>query len=143
MAQQILNLDELSALEHRFSNVLPEGELMRRAGRAVAEKILAERPDAQHVVIACGPGNNGGDGFAAALFLKNKGKRVTCALIGCDKPKTEEARMMFDAWVSAGGTVIADPYSADKADVVVDAIFGTGLKKALAEIGRASCRERV
>lgn len=132
MAQQILNLDELSALEHRFSNVLPEGELMRRAGRAVAEKILAERPDAQHVVIACGPGNNGGDGFAAALFLKNKGKRVTCALIGCDKPKTEEARMMFDAWVSAGGMVIADPYSADKADVVVDAIFGTGLKKALA-----------
>ncbi len=131
MAQQILNLDELSALERRFNNLLPQGELMRRAGRAVADKILELRPEAQHIVIVCGPGNNGGDGFAAALFLKNKGKRVTCALIGCDKPKAEDALMMYEAWVAAGGVVIADPYSADKADVVVDAIFGTGMKKAL------------
>ncbi len=131
MAQQILNLDELAALEHRYNNVLPQGELMRRAGRAVAEKILEVRPEAQHIVIICGPGNNGGDGFAAALFLKNKGKRVTCALIGCDKPRAEDARLMFDAWTAAGGTVIADPYTADKADVVVDALFGTGMKKAL------------
>ena len=41
MAQQILNLDELSALEHRFSNVLPEGELMRRLDEAL-EKLPAE-----------------------------------------------------------------------------------------------------
>ena len=82
MAQQILNLDELSALEHRYNNLLPAGELMRRAGRAVAQKILDAAPAAQHIVIVCGPGNNGGDGFAAALFLKNQGKRVTCALIG-------------------------------------------------------------
>ena len=39
--------------------------------------------------------------------------------------------MMFEAWTAAGGTVISDPYNADKADVVVDALFGTGLKKAL------------
>ena len=131
MAQQILNLDELSALERRYNNLLPAGELMRRAGRAVAQKIIEAAPDAQHVVIICGPGNNGGDGFAAALFLKNQGKRVTCALIGCSKPKTQDALMMFEAWTAAGGTVISDPYNADKADVVVDALFGTGLKKSL------------
>ncbi|MBO5658679.1 MAG: NAD(P)H-hydrate dehydratase [Duodenibacillus sp.] len=131
MSQQILNLDELHALEHRYNNLLPEGELMRRAGQAVANTIDTIAQKGQHVVIICGPGNNGGDGFACALALKQLGYRVTCALIGCDKPKTPDALGMFRAWENAGGTTIADPYNADKADVVVDALFGTGLKKAL------------
>ncbi len=131
MSQQILSLEELEQLEERCANKLGEGELMRRAGQAVAETVRTLADPASHVVIICGPGNNGGDGFACALSLKSMGFRVTCALIGCREPKTEQARAMFRAWRDAGGALVDDPYSADKADVVVDALFGTGLKKAL------------
>ena len=131
MSQQILSPEELMQLEERCANKLGEGELMRRAGAAVAATVRTLAEPGSHVVIICGPGNNGGDGFACALSLKAMGFRVTCALIGCREPKTDEARAMFNAWVAAGGSVIEDPYSADKADVVVDALFGTGLKKAL------------
>lgn len=131
MSQQILNLDELATLEHRFKSQLPQAELMRRAGLAVASRIEGMCEPGCHVVFICGPGNNGGDGFAAARVLKEHGFEVTCCLIGCTRPKTEDAGLMFDAWTAAGGTTISDPYMAEKAEVVVDALFGTGLTKPL------------
>ena len=132
MSHQILNLDELYSLEKRYNGLLPPGELMRRAGKVVAQGVASMAEPGAHVVFICGPGNNGGDGFAAALILKNQGFRVTCALIGCNRPKTEDAANMFDAWTAGGGVTIADPYNADKASVVVDALFGTGMTKPLA-----------
>ncbi len=131
MAQQILNLDELATLEHRYQSQLPQAELMRRAGLAIADRIGEALEPGKHVVFICGPGNNGGDGFAAARLLLERGYRVTTALIGCDKPKADDALLMFNAYTAAGGIVISDPYNAEKADVVVDALFGTGLKKPL------------
>ncbi len=131
MAQQILNLDELATLEHRYQSQLPQAELMRRAGLAIADRIGEALEPGKHVVFICGPGNNGGDGFAAARLLLERGYRVTTALIGCDKPKADDALLMFNAYTAAGGVVISDPYNAEKADVVVDALFGTGLKKPL------------
>lgn len=131
MAQQILNLDELASLEHRYQSQLPPVELMRRAGLAITDRIGASLEPGRHVVFICGPSNNGGDGFAAARLLLDRGYRVTVALIGCDKPRTEDALAMYEAYTAAGGKVIADPYNADKAEVVVDALFGTGLKKPL------------
>ena len=80
MSQQILNLDELSTLEHRYAGILGAGELMRRAGDAVARVIESRIAKPAHVVIVCGPGNNGGDGYAAALALQAKGYRVTCTV---------------------------------------------------------------
>lgn len=131
MSQQILNLDDITSLEKRYAGILGESELMRRAGDAVARVIADRVKTPAHVVVICGPGNNGGDGFAAARLLLDRGYRVTVALIGCDKPRTEDALAMYEAYTAAGGKVIADPYNADKAEVVVDALFGTGLKKPL------------
>lgn len=131
MTQQILNLDELAELEHRCAGVLPEGELMRRAGAALAGVIEDATTEGDHVVIMCGPGNNGGDGFACALALRAKKRRVTVALVGCDKPRSDEALAMYNAYAAAGGELIRDPYNTDKAQVVVDCLFGTGLKKAV------------
>lgn len=131
MSQQILNLDELSTLEHRYAGILGAGELMRRAGDAVARVIESRIAKPAHVVIVCGPGNNGGDGYAAALALQAKGYRVTCATVTGDAPKTDDAKAMYEAWVKTGGETVVDPYSAGKADAVVDALFGTGLKKPL------------
>ena len=131
MSQPILNLDELKTLEERMTHALGEGELMRRAGSVLAEEIASVTPPSGHVVFICGPGNNGGDGFTAARVLLARGFRVTCALIGCDKPKTQDARNAYEAWEKAGGPTIADPYNAAKADTVVDALFGTGVRSAL------------
>ena len=55
MSQQILNLDELSTLEHRYAGILGAGELMRRAGDAVARVIESRIAKPAHVVIVCGP----------------------------------------------------------------------------------------
>ena len=131
MAQQILNLDELASLEHRYQSQLPAAELMRRAGLVIADRVCESLEPGKHVVFICGPGNNGGDGFAAARLLLDREYRVTVALIGCDKPKTEDALAMYNAYLNAGGAVISDPYNADKAEVVIDALFGTGMKKPL------------
>ena len=54
MSQQILNLDELSTLEHRYAGILGAGELMRRAGDAVARVIESRIAKPAHVVIVCG-----------------------------------------------------------------------------------------
>ena len=56
---------------------------------------------------------------------------MTCATVTGDAPKTDDAKAMYEAWVKTGGETVADPYSAGKADAVVDALFGTGLKKPL------------
>ena len=132
MSQPILNLDELKTLEERMTHALGQGELMRRAGSSLAEEIASVTPPAGHVVFICGPGNNGGDGFTAARMLLARGFRVTCALIGCEKPKADDALNAFKAWENAGGTTIADPYNAPKADTVVDALLGTGARGPLA-----------
>ena len=131
MSTTLLNLEELGELEQRMQGILPEGTLMERAGFVAANWIDDQCDAASTIVILCGPGNNGGDGFTAARHLKSRGHNVICALIGCRKPKTADALRAYEAWIAKGGEVIEDPYMAPKADVVVDAMFGVGIKKAI------------
>src|SRR5258706_6225043 len=60
-------------LERTAAAELPPHTLMRRAGLAVARLAMALAPHARTVWIACGPGNNGGDGFQAAACLRERG----------------------------------------------------------------------
>ena len=63
-------------IETQAAAGLPPHALMRRAGEAVARLALAVAPHAQHIWVAAGPGNNGGDGFEAAARLQQAGKQV-------------------------------------------------------------------
>ena len=129
MSTTLLNLEELGELETRLSHVLPEGTLMDRAGFVAANWIDDQCDAASTIVILCGQGNNGGDGYTAALHLKSRGHTVICVAIGGKKPKTEDALRAYNRWIEKGGEVIDDPYMAPKADVVVDAMLGVGITK--------------
>jgi NAD(P)H-hydrate epimerase len=102
--------------------------LMEAAGTAVADAIKA-RWSAQPVAVLCGPGNNGGDGFVVASRLAAAGWPVTVALLG------ERAALKGDAAHHAGlwrGPVMPmAPEVLDGVTLVVDAIFGAGLARAV------------
>ena len=127
MSRTIMNLEESRELEARCAVRMGLDTLMRRAG-TFAAKWLDERLPCPHVTVLAGPGNNGGDAIVCACELKRLGHTVQLVMQG-GEPKTELAREMLADWIALGGTVISDPYMTEKADAVVDGLFGTGLKR--------------
>ena len=96
--------------------------LMESAGAAVAREVLALRPRA--VAVYCGPGNNGGDGFVAARLLREKLGPEAVAVVATAREKLRgDALAAAQAWL---GPVAAQ---FPRADVVIDAVFGTGLSR--------------
>ena len=106
----------------------PATELMENAGKAVAREIGRRWP-ARPVAVLCGPGNNGGDGFVAARHLAEAGWPVRIALLGPRDHLTGEARHHAERW--RGAVEPLTPAVLDRAELVVDAIFGAGLSRAL------------
>lgn len=105
--------------------------LMERAGRASAEEAVRLTQDrGGHVLIACGPGNNGGDGFVMARRLLQAGRPVTVAFADNPAKLPPDAATAFAAWRAAGGETVSD-FPAAPANgwaLVVDALFGIGLR---------------
>jgi ADP-dependent NAD(P)H-hydrate dehydratase / NAD(P)H-hydrate epimerase len=109
-------------------------ELMENAGRAVVDAIACRwlpRP----LVVLCGPGNNGGDGFVAARLLAERGWPIRLALLG------ERSRLQGDAAAAAarwpGPIEPLAPAALDGAALAVDAIFGAGLARPVADAAAA------
>jgi len=98
--------------------------LMERAGHAIAEAVWRFGGD-RAVLVLCGPGNNGGDGYVAARILKARGISVRVAALA--EPRTDVARRAAALW---DGSVEAVEGAAP-APIIVDALFGTGLARAL------------
>lgn len=124
----------LTAEEYRRVDKAYEGDLiqaMDRAGYAVA--LAAARSGAgygKRVVVLAGPGNNGGDGYVAARYLKARGAAVEIHALA--SPKTREAADAAAKARAVGIPVreIGDPVACD---VVVDALFGGGVRSGLPE----------
>lgn len=113
-------------LEQRAAAHLPAHTMMQRAGLASARLALALAPHAQCLWIACGPGNNGGDGLEAALHLHQWGKNVRVTWLGAQN----EARVPADALASlararAAGVPFAGTPPAGF-DFAIDALLGIG-----------------
>src|SRR4051812_45547902 len=97
--------------------------LMENAGRAVAETAV-RHPPGSRILVAAGPGNNGGDGFVAARMLAERGYRVRVLLAG-DRGKLKgDAATAAHRWT--GPTELATPEAVARADVIIDALFGAG-----------------
>jgi NAD(P)H-hydrate epimerase len=107
----------------------PAELLMDRAGRAVARAALCELGARYgcRAVVVCGKGNNGGDGFVAARVLRDEGVDVKCVAVIDLDGVSGPARVHLDRFTRAGGRVERfQPDLLDRADIFVDAIFGTG-----------------
>ena len=106
----------------------PATDMMESAGSAVSREIerrWAVRP----VIVLCGPGNNGGDGFVAARHLAEAGWPVRIALLGPRDHLKGEARHHAERW--SGAVEPLTPAALNGAGLVVDAIFGAGLSRPL------------
>ena len=128
-ARQMSEADRLT-----IEGGLPGIDLMEAAGKAVARQAMVMTPAGGTVLVACGTGNNGGDGFVVARHLAAAGYRVTVRLLGDVGRIKGDALIAFQAWQ---GTTEAATNSGWKCDLVVDALFGAGLDRPLeGEAGR-------
>lgn len=106
---------------------VPGIELMERAGAAVADAMAALVPEGR-ILVLCGPGNNGGDGFVAARRLRESGRDVVLHLLGDPARVRGDARTAFDRW---GGPTHPADMTLPGAAGIVDALFGAGLDRPL------------
>lgn len=133
----ILTAAEMRVAEERaIAGGASVASLMARAGEAVAAAVRRIQPGAD-VLVLCGPGNNGGDGYVAAALLAASGQPVRVAALG--EPRSEAAREARHGWTGPVES-LAD---AAPASVAVDALFGTGLSRALEAEPAASLRRLV
>ncbi len=139
-----LTVQEVQALDRWAIEKIgiPSVVLMENAGQGLAREIFNKLKDRRKssVVIVCGSGNNGGDGFVAARYLFNLGFKPRVFLIG--RPSQLKADALINYRVAEnlgiGVTLIDGVNSAFKkflqsADIVVDAIFGVGLNRPIGE----------
>jgi len=121
----ILTAAETRAAEEAvFATGVTVEQAMERAGEAVAEAAWRYAGRAPALVL-CGPGNNGGDGYVIARLLQERGVKVRVAASG--EPRTDAARANRARWAGPVET-LAD---AAPARLLIDALFGTGLVRAL------------
>lgn len=104
-------------------------ELMRRAGRAAWHCALRNWPQAQRIVVVCGPGNNGGDGYVLARHALEAGRNVRVVHLAEHTPRTELARRARDDYRSIGGRSEAFIDVLPPADLLVDGVFGIGFDR--------------
>ena len=107
----------------------PPHALMQRAGTAVARLALALAPHARRVWVACGPGNNGGDGLVAAQWLRRAELSVHVTLHGDATRLPDDARHALAAAQAEGLQLSPAPPDAP-ADLVIDALLGLGASRA-------------
>ena len=120
------------ALEATAASGLPPGRLMERAGAAAARLAQALAPHARRVWIAAGPGNNGGDGYEAALHLRAAGREVTVSRCAGRGALPTDAAAALERARSAGVRLVDDPSppaGLDPQDLAIDALFGLGLSR--------------
>ncbi len=110
---------------------VPGFELMQRAGRAVPAQAAEVLDGAQRVLVLCGPGNNGGDGYIVAGLLRAAGQAVRVISLTDPERLRGDAALARDRWLMGGGQI--EPFAGElpAADAIVDALLGIGLERPL------------
>lgn len=123
-ADSVRELDRIAIEEYR----VPGYELMQRAGKAVFDYLRSHYPISRRILVLCGAGNNAGDGYVVARLAARAGMDVEVVSLVDPGKLVGDARTAWQNWHSLGRQL--GRFSVDllaKADVVVDALLGTGL----------------
>jgi NAD(P)H-hydrate epimerase len=110
---------------------VPGFALMSRAGKNVAAAAagMLRESEGRRVAVFCGPGNNGGDGYVAARFLREQGFEVAVGALGDPHALRGDAARAFSQW----GEIVVPAEKLDPRahDLIIDALFGAGLSRPL------------
>lgn len=129
-AQALLTVGEMSAADRAaIAAGVPAGTLMERAGRAVADSASRRLRPGAAVLVLCGPGDNGGDGFVAARILRERGFVVTLAHAGEGAAPSPATAGMVALW--RGPVEAPDVVEPGAHGLIIDALFGAGLNRPL------------
>src|SRR5208337_1166001 len=124
---QLLTAEEMSRAEQVAAAAgLATLTMMENAGRSVAEEVVRRYPRGSRVAVLCGPGNNGGDGFVCARYLRERGYHVRLALLGRKEDLQRDPKEMAKRWDEG-----IEPLSLqflEGAQIIVDGLYGTGLR---------------
>lgn len=107
-------------------------DLMENAGRAVADVACTLSSPQAEVLVLCGPGNNGGDGYIAARLLHERGFRIDVRALGDPDRLRGDAAIAFQRYGAAGAppvTALSCDIGACQPNLVIDALFGAGLTR--------------
>ncbi|MBI5514332.1 MAG: NAD(P)H-hydrate dehydratase [Deltaproteobacteria bacterium] len=149
MAQPLLSRTQARSVDQALMAAgIPGVVLMENAGRGAAE-VLARKAQAlglRRAAVLVGPGNNGGDGYVVARHLRVLCRKLELQVVSCADPATlkGDAAVMRDAWKAVGGAIARATEDPEEAavlvtgrDLIVDALFGTGLDRPLTGAARA------
>ena len=117
-----------AAEQAAISGGVASASLMEKAGDAVAQ-VAMQGWSRRSVTVVCGPGNNGGDGFVAARVLMDAGWPVRVLLLGDRAALKGDAKLMADLF--GGEVALFSRDALGDANLIIDAIFGTGLARAV------------
>lgn len=127
-AERVRELDRRAIEDHGIRGY----DLMVRAGRAAFRLLRLRWPYARRIAVYCGGGNNGGDGLVVARLAREAGFAVDLGLAGDPDRLKGAAREAWRAWVDVDGAAAPlDAVDPAAADVIVDALLGTGLDRAV------------
>ncbi len=125
-AADVRELDRIAIQQYG----LPGIELMNRAGSAVFDELCSRWPEATHIAVVCGAGNNAGDGYVVARLAKEKGFQVTLFAVTDPDELKGDAKTAWGAAQAAGLVArVFDAAVLKTTDVIIDAVFGTGLDR--------------
>ncbi len=108
---------------------IPAYELMKRAGQAVFDVVTSRYPQHKKILVLCGAGNNAGDGYVVARLARQAGLDVTVVSLIDPATLKNEALLAYQDWSSVAKNTMADISVIDEAEIIIDALLGTGLKR--------------
>jgi NAD(P)H-hydrate epimerase len=154
---KIVSAAEMRDIDHATSERfgVASVNLMENAGAAVARFILSDYPRAERIGILCGKGNNGGDGFVAARKLVEAGRAIRVLLLSDPGELRGDAATMYQSLLgklqplNVAPVIVREPSGLDSpgaaevfsADVIVDAILGTGFRPPVSPLYGAAIRK--
>ncbi|MCK4705760.1 MAG: NAD(P)H-hydrate epimerase, partial [Gammaproteobacteria bacterium] len=123
--ESVKRIDQKAIHDHGISGYT----LMRRAGKAVLDVLSKNYPQAKKILVLCGAGNNAGDGYVLARLAQQQGMDVKVVSLIDPEKLQADAYQAYQQWNESAVLSVNDVTLIEDADVIVDALLGTGLTR--------------